>query len=176
MQNGVMLEKGRNPKSVRMTPMKIAPSFMPRNQIVFDICQLLMDAKQNDYAIVSVIGEPGLGKSTILRAVGRFFDDRSIFDSIIYFDFKQLLGQQDFNNFLAEIYTKISESMPMPPLFFLDGLNKKSNLREKSNNELISMVQSLIFCLGDSILLIWDNLDGILQEDNNVEEMQSFVD
>jgi len=39
-----------------------------------------------------------------------------------------------------EIYTKISQYMPMPPLFFLDSLNRGNNLKEKTQDELMAMI------------------------------------
>jgi hypothetical protein len=65
-----------------------------------------------------------MGKSTLIKAAGRFFDERNKFDSIIYFDFKQLQGSDDFEDFLVQIYEQISQAMPTPPLFFMDCQNK----------------------------------------------------
>jgi hypothetical protein len=40
-------------------------------------------------------------------------------------------------------------------------------VRGKTIEELIKMVINLIVTLGDTVLMIWDNIDGILNEEND---------
>ena len=45
-----------------------------------------------------------MGKSTLLKAVSQFYNQRSKYDSIIYYDFKSFGEDEGFVGFLQRIF------------------------------------------------------------------------
>jgi len=76
----------------------------------------------------------------MLKAVSKHFQQRRIFDSIIFLDIKPV---NSFNDLLVVLFDKIAQSMTVPPLLFMDKMRDVST-KGIPKNKLKRQIQSML--------------------------------
>jgi len=70
LQLGPMCQKGKNLHHIMSVPEQVTVNYMPRNGVLFEIINGIM---QSDSFFIQVYSSPGMGKSTMLKAISKHF-------------------------------------------------------------------------------------------------------
>lgn len=148
---------------------------------MYDIINLL-----DQHRIVSILGPPGIGKTSLARNMANYIKDRKKFrDGIIYVT---LRGCESAQMFLTRLTLIIRNSVPFEDYkkHGLEEIDKKKK-KDKKNKDKESIDKDdeskyRIFILNmlkdKEALLILDNAEDPLEDDNErfVSELESIID
>jgi len=89
LYSGPLLEKGRKLNTIKFCPIFATKNFIPRYEVQYNLVNMLIN-ERDPTKFLLINGEMGCGKSTMLRAIGNFFNNRGYFDSVIYMDLRSV--------------------------------------------------------------------------------------
>jgi hypothetical protein len=113
--------------------------------------------------LVSLVGEDGVGKSSVAAAVCKYLADREIFqDSIFYLKAK---GLGDYESFLSELRNVLRNSGSSCASQMLEKSANESLFTQSNKTDLLYMEEEIIIACLEHLksLLVIDNLDSLLK-------------
>jgi energy-coupling factor transporter ATP-binding protein EcfA2 len=151
--------------------------FIGRQQDMYEIINLL------DYhRLVSILGPPGIGKTSLARHLANYLKDRKKFsDGIIYVT---LRGWESADMFLTRLSLIIRAAWSMEEYkkYGLEEIDKKSKESNQQEMDQIDSSQYRSFILNmlkdKEVLLILDNAEDPLEDDNErfIGELDAIID
>lgn len=90
IEPGVISQKGAV-KGICFAPPPQVTNLLRRNKVIYEVISLLKDS-----SLVQVYGLPGMGKSTIIRFVGNYLNERNHFaDGALFVDLKSAMNFEE---------------------------------------------------------------------------------
>lgn len=95
LYSGPLMDKGKKLNTIKFCPIFASKNFIPRYEVQYNLVNILIN-ERDPTKLLMINGEMGCGKSTMLRAIGNFFNNRDYFDSVIYMDLRSVATQEEF--------------------------------------------------------------------------------
>lgn len=129
------------------------------------MCKIITEL--NRCRLVTIIGCPGIGKTTLAKSVGLFLEERDKFrDGIIYISMSR---RYQANMLISQLLMSIKKQMTPEVLESLNKMQKqkiKNESFENENNINQADLDKIIHCLSSrNVLIILDNIEDPLNQD-----------